>query len=78
MVELCNVYDNLQQCRFGIDYNGILKQKSKASWRAEKIKNPELKITNADGITHLMNAINELSVETIKNSFHKSCFMKNI
>jgi len=61
-----------------VGINGILKQKSKATWRTEKIKNPELKITNADGIIHLMKAINELSVETIKKSFYKSCFMKKI
>jgi len=58
--------------------NGIIKQKSKAIWRSEKIKNPNLKITNADGIKHLLTSINEISKETIIKSFYKSCFIKNI
>ena len=61
-----------------VGINGILKQKSKAIWRGEKIKNPNLKITNADGIKHLLTAISELKEETIKNSFNKSCFVKKI
>ena len=61
-----------------VGINGIIKQKSKAEWRAEKIKNPNLKITNADGIVHFLNAIKSISNETIKKSFQKSCFIKNI
>jgi len=61
-----------------VGINGIIKQKSKALWRSEKIKNPELKITNADGIKHLLRSINELSIDTIKKSFYKSCFIKKI
>ena len=47
-------------------------------WRLEKISNPNLKITNADGIKHLLTSINEISKEIIRNSFYKSCFIKNI
>jgi len=61
-----------------VGINGIIKQKSKAIWRSEKIKNPKLKITNADGIKHFLKAINEISKETIQKSFVKSCFTKNI
>ena len=63
----------LQPLDVGI--NGIIKQKNKASWRAEKIKNPNLKITNADAMMHLMLTIKSLTEETIKKSFVKSCFM---
>ena len=61
-----------------VSINGIIKQKSKAIWRSEKIINPELKITNADGIKHLLTSINEISTETIIKSFYKSCFIKKI
>ena len=61
-----------------VSINGIIKQKSKSIWRTEKIKNPEMKITNADGIKHLLTSINELSEEIIKKSFYKSCFIKKI
>ena len=61
-----------------VGINGIIKQKSKALWRSEKIKNPELKITNTDGIKHLLTSINELSIDTIQKSFYKSCFIKKI
>ena len=59
-----------------VGINGIIKQKSKAIWRSEKIKNPELKITNADGIKHLLTSIKEIKKETIINSFIISCFKK--
>ena len=58
--------------------NGIIKTKSKAIWRSEKIINPEFKITNADRIKHLLTSINEISTETIIKSFYKSCFIKKI
>lgn len=61
-----------------VGINGIIKQKSKAIWRSEKINNPNLKITNADGIKHLLTSIKEISTETIKKSFYKSCFIKKI
>ena len=61
-----------------VGINGIIKQKSKATRRSEKIKNPNLKITNADGIKHFLKAINEISKETIKKSFQKSCFIEKI
>ena len=59
-----------------VSINGIIKQKSKAKWRSEKIKNPDLKITNADGIKHLLIAISEISKKTIETSFLKSCLIK--
>ncbi len=59
-----------------VSINGIIKQKSKAIWRTEKIKNPNLKITNADGIKHFLTALNEIKPETIKNSFIKACVIK--
>ena len=59
-----------------VSINGIIKQKSKKIWRLEKIKNPELKITNADGIKHLLTSIKEIKKETIINSFIISCFKK--
>ena len=61
-----------------VGINGIIKQKSKAIWRKEKIKNTELKITNADGIKHLLTAISELTEEVIKKSFIKSCLIGKI
>ena len=54
----------------------IIKQKSKSIWRKEKIKNTNLKITNADAIKHFLTAIGELTSEIIKKSFTNSCFMK--
>ena len=35
-----------------------------------------MKITNADGIKHLLTSINKLSEEIIKKSFYKSGFIK--
>lgn len=61
-----------------VGINGIIKQKSKSIWRSEKIKNPNLKITNEDGIKHFLKAISEISKETIIKSFQKSCFLKKI
>ena len=63
----------LQPLDVGI--NSIIKQKSKSIWRTEKIKNPDLKITNEDAVKHLMTSINSLNKETIVKAFTKSCFL---
>ena len=57
-----------------VGINGIIKQKSKAIWREEKIKNPELKITNSDVTRHLISTINSLTEKTIKKVIHKVMF----
>ena len=49
-----------------VGINGIIKQKSKSTWRTKNIKNPGLKITNENAIKYLMESINSLSKETIK------------
>jgi hypothetical protein len=54
--------------------NGILKKKAKTLWRQEIIKNPELKITNADAVKHFLIAKNDITTKIIKKSFEKSCF----
>jgi hypothetical protein len=54
--------------------NGILKKKAKTLWRQEIIKNPELKITNADAVKHFLIAKNDITTKIIKKSFKKSCF----
>ena len=41
--------------------NKIIKQKSKAIWREEKIKNPDLIITNSDAVRHFMSTIYSLT-----------------
>jgi hypothetical protein len=55
--------------------NGILKQKAKKLWRHEIIKNPDMKITNADAVKHFLIAKEDITSEIIKKSFDKSCFI---
>ena len=52
--------------------NGILKIKNKALWRRGKIQNINLKISHKDAITYLLIAINEITRDSIKNSFIKA------
>ena len=54
--------------------NGILKQKAKKLWRQEIVKDPNIKITNADSIKHFLIAKEDITSEIIKKSFDKSCF----
>jgi hypothetical protein len=56
-----------------VTINGILKKKLKAIWRKEKIKNINLKISYKDAAKHLLTALNEITKESIQNSFTKSC-----
>ena len=62
----------LQPLDVGI--NSIIKQKSKSTWRTEKIKNPDLKITNEDVVKHLMTSINSLNKETTVKTIYKVLF----
>ena len=55
--------------------NGILKQKAKKLWRQEMIKDPNMKITNADAVKHFLKAKEGITSEIIKKSFNKSCFL---
>ena len=55
--------------------NGILKQKAKKLWRHEIVKNPDIKITNADAVKHFLTAKEDITSEIIKKSFDKSCFL---
>jgi hypothetical protein len=55
--------------------NGILKQKAKKLWRHEIIKDPDMKITNADAVKHFLTAKEDITSEIIKKSFDKSCFL---
>ena len=55
--------------------NGILKQKAKKLWREEIIKDPEMKITNADAVKHFLKSKEDITSEIIKKSFNKSCFL---
>ena len=57
-----------------VGINCIIKVKSKARWREEKIKNPNLKITNEDAIKYFMEAYEKITSESIQKSFEKSCF----
>lgn len=57
-----------------VSINGILKQKAKKMWREEVVKNPNIKITNADSVIHFLKAKEDITPEIIKNSFNKSCF----
>ena len=56
--------------------NGLLKQKAKKLWRQEIIKDPNIKITNEDGVKHFLKAKEDITSEIIKKSFNKSCFLK--
>lgn len=58
--------------------NGILKQKAKKLWREEIVKNPDIKITNADAVKHFLTAKDDITSEIIKKSFDKSCFLENM
>ena len=55
--------------------NGILKQKAKKLWREEIVKQPNIKITNADAVKHFLKAKEDITSEIIKKSFNKSCFL---
>ena len=55
--------------------NGILKQKAKKLWREEIVKDPNIKITNADAVKHFLKAKEDITSEIIKKSFDKSCFL---
>ena len=55
--------------------NGILKQKAKKLWRQEIIKDPDMKITNADSVKHFLKAKEDITSEIIIKSFNKSCFL---
>jgi hypothetical protein len=55
--------------------NGILKQKAKKLWRKEIIKDPNIKITNADSVKHFLIAKEDITSEIIKKSFNNSCFI---
>jgi hypothetical protein len=54
--------------------NGILKQKAKKLWRDEIVKDPNMKITNADAVKHFLIAKEDITSEIIKKSFDRSCF----
>ena len=54
--------------------NRILKQKAKKLWREEIVKDPNIKITNADVVKHFIEAKKDITSEIIKKSFDKSCF----
>ena len=58
--------------------NGILKQKAKKMWRQEIVRNPNIKITNADAVKHFLKAKEEITSEIIIKSFYDSCFIPNI
>lgn len=58
--------------------NGILKQKAKKLWRKEIIKDPNMKITNADAVKHFLTAKEDITSDIIIKSFDKSCFIKNL
>ena len=58
-----------------VGINSIIKQKSKSTWRTEKIKNPDLKIANEDAVKHLMTLINSFNKEIFVKAFTKSCFL---
>ena len=55
--------------------NGILKQKAKKLWRQEIVKDPNIKITNADAIKHFLKAKEDITSKIITRSFDKSCFL---
>ena len=56
--------------------NGILKKKAKMIWRKEIIKNPDMKITDADAVKYFLQVYNEINAYNIAKSFIKSCFVK--
>jgi hypothetical protein len=55
--------------------NWTLKQKAKNLWRQEIIKDPNIKITNADSVKHFLIAKEDITSEIIKKSFNNSCFI---
>lgn len=57
-----------------VSINGILKQKAKKLWRQEIVKDPNIKITNADAVKHFLKAKEGITSDIIKDSFKKSCF----
>ena len=59
-----------------VSINGILKQKAKKLWRQEIVKDPSIKITNADAVKHFLKAKEGITSDIIKDSFKKSCFIE--
>ena len=58
--------------------NGILKQKAKKLWREEIVKDPNIKITNANAVKHFLKAKDDITSDIIIKSFNESCFIKNL
>jgi len=55
--------------------NGILKQKAKKLWRKEIVKDPNMKITNADAVKHFLTFKEDITSKIIKKSFDEYCFL---